>query len=836
MEKQNEVEGVVNDTIVQGNAELMENVDAAENMDAAEYVENMQETESTDATGYKDGDIRVNEQEESRSDSTEGLEDNRTGNFGEQGADGFDGTKQNETGLDGVQSEGTAGTVNPGQQEDSSDTLLNTLSEDLGAKKEAVLGKAQELYSEAEELKNDIIEAKSGFKIRKINTIKFKLICGFVIPLVLIIVLGIVSYQTASKAIISSYEESTGSTIIKTADYYDLMFNNIESASREMISNTEAKNYYSKMYKSDIAAEGTAYNTIGQYYRSITISNAVIKNIFVICNYGKPIVTAAIQDENLLPEKFLGSEEAAKIDEEKLVWASKRPTLDALTTPNYGLTLERLFYANSTKSCGYLILDVDKEMVTQPVLDLDFGKGSVVALIAPDGGEINNAEDGSTYFTGQDFFEELLANEELIDGYEYVHGGDRLFLYSKLESGFTVCALVPKNIITAQASSILIVTVIIVIIAFIIALGVGGVLALGIDTSIHIIMKKLGEVADGDLTAHVRVRRRDEFAVLAGSINNMITKTKEMVENSSKISKQVSDSAEHVTDNTRVILDGTRNITDAVNGVEQGIIQQASDSDDCMRQMDVLAEQIHVVAENAEHISKVADSAIKVVGEGLSSIDELKEKAKDTAKVTSEVITGIESLETASQKIGSIIAAINEIADQTSLLSLNASIEAARAGDAGRGFAVVADEIRKLADQSAQSAHQIKVIVDDIEQQTRETVEIAKRAEDIVDSQDASLEQTVVVFNQIERQVESLAKSLGSIQGGMQDIDSAKNETLNLIQSISAVAEETTAAVEEVTATAERQLEAVEQLNDEAGELSGNAEHLIDTISAFKID
>ena len=64
MEKQNEVEGVVNDTIVQGNAELMENVDAAENMDAAEYVENMQETDSTDATGYKDGDISGNEQEE----------------------------------------------------------------------------------------------------------------------------------------------------------------------------------------------------------------------------------------------------------------------------------------------------------------------------------------------------------------------------------------------------------------------------------------------------------------------------------------------------------------------------------------------------------------------------------------------------------------------------------------------------------------------------------------------------------------------------------------------------------------------------------------------------
>ena len=810
MENQNKFEGVVDDTTVQDNAEVTENVYAAENMDVAESVENVQEI-------VEDIQETIENMQETESMQAEGVETESTA------------TEQEVT--DRVEAEQAESPAQP-----SSDNLLGALSEDIEAKKGAVLGKAQEIYSEAEELKNDIIEAKSGFKIKKINTIKFKLICGFIIPLILIIILGTVSYRTASKAIISSYEESTESTIIKTADYYNLMLTNLESVSREMISNTEAKNYYSGMYKANVATESSTYNTIKQYYQSLTISNAAIKNIFLMCNYGNPVVTTTIQDESRLYQNFSGSDEAAKIDEQKMFWATSRPTLDTLIKPNYGLTLERQFYANSTKSCGYLILDIDKNMVTQPIMDLDLGEGSVVALIAPDGGEINNAEDGDTYFTGQDFFEELLANEELIDGYEYVHGGDRLFIYSKLESGFTVCALVPKSIITAQASSILIVTVIVVIIAFIIALGVGGVLALGIDTSIHVIMKKLGEVADGDLTAHVRVRRKDEFAVLADSINNMITKTKEMVENSKKISSQVNDSAEHVTDNTRVILDGTRNITDAINGVEQGIIQQASDSDDCMKQMDVLAEQIHLVAENAQRISQAADSAIKVVGEGLSSIDELKEKAKDTAKVTTEVIAGIESLEAASQKISSIIAAINEIADQTSLLSLNASIEAARAGEAGRGLAVVADEIRKLADQSAQSANQIKVIVDDIEHQTRETVEIAKRAEEIVDSQDASLEQTVVVFNQIEMQVEGLADNLGSIQHGMKDIDSAKNETLNLIQSISAVAEETTAAVEEVTATAERQLEAVEQLNDEAGELSGNAEHLIDTISAFKID
>lgn len=708
---------------------------------------------------------------------------------------------------------------------------LSAVNERQNMAKEAI----QNAINEAEELKNDVLEAKSEFKMNQINSIKFRLIGGFIIPLVLIIVLGVVSYQTASKAIIGNYEEATLSTIIKTADYYNLMFNNVEAVSQEMISYSAAKDYYSKMYKSDITTESEMYNTANKYYQSIKISNDAINNVYIMCNYGKPICTATINSTTLYDD-FAASEEAKKIDENKIVWATSRPFLDTLVKTSYGVTLERQFYSNSTKAVGYLILDINEDMILQPITDLDVGEDSIVALVAPDGGEINNSEDGESYFTSEQFFADTLADTENSSGYSYVKDGEELFIYSKLESGFTVCALVPKAVITSQASGILVVTVIVVILAFVIALAIGGVLALGIDTSIHVIMKKIEAVANGDLTTYVRVRRKDEFRILAGSINNMIGKTKEMIENSADISKEVSGCAETVTNNTQVLLEATRNITDAITGIEQGIIQQASDSEDCMNQMDVLAEKINLVADNAEKIAQVADEARNVVQNGLTSIDELNGKAKDTVAVTKDIIEGIESMEEASKKISNIIEAINEIADQTSLLSLNASIEAARAGEAGRGFAVVADEIRKLADQSAESANQIKFIVDDIEHKTRETVNVARKAEDIVASQGEALERTVDVFNSIEEQVGSLASNLFSIKSGMQDIDSAKNATLVSIQSISAVSQETAASVEEVTATAERQLTAVEELNEEANDLSANAEQLIQTISAFKVE
>lgn len=678
------------------------------------------------------------------------------------------------------------------------------------------------------------VTEKASVAFSKVNSIKVKLIGGFFIPLLFVIVLGIVSYQTASKAIIANYEDATASTINKTADYYSLMLGNIESASKEMISNTEAKNYYSKLYKSNTVTESEVYNTINKYYQAIIISNEMIGNIYLMCDYGKSIYTAKVVNSDMY-EGFSQSDEAKNIDENKLVWVSKKSYLDEYIKQPYGISLERQFYTNATRVCGYLVVDIKEDKVREPLMDLDFGEGSVVALVTPDGGEIAKEETEGLLFADKQFYLDAIA-EGNMSGYTYVNGGNDLFIYSKLESGFTVCATVPKSIIVSQASGILVTTIIVVIIAFVLALLIGGLLSFGINSSIMGIMKNVEKVAEGDLTTRVSVRSKDEFKILAGGMNDMIDKTKEMIENTADISKEVSISSEKVTDNVQILLDATRNITEAITGIEQGIIQQASDSEDCMNQMDVLAQQIQLVADNTEKISRVAEDAKQVVRLGLGSMEELNDKAQGTVKVTADIIDEIETLEKASKQISNIVGAINEIAEQTSLLSLNASIEAARAGDAGRGFAVVADEIRKLAEQSADSANQIKQIVEDIEHKTKETVNIARKAEEIVASQGESLDKTVQMFNQIEVQVGSLANNITGIRGGMQDINSAKNATLMSIQSISAVSQETAASVEEVTATSERQLTAVEQLSDEANELATTSEQLIETIRAFKIE
>ena len=687
-------------------------------------------------------------------------------------------------------------------------------------------------------------------KIRMFSGIRFKITISFIVPVVLMIGMGVFSYERSAKALTENYESASKSTIDTTADYMNLVLETIRTMSYDIAVSTTAREYYGGAYSSDPYKESTIYNTLKNELDSRKIGNAYLRTIVFTANYGKDVTTALSSSMKGIYNDFRELDIAKRVDKEDVVWVGYHPEVDEyMETSKYAFGVIRKAYNTSYRQVGYLLVDVDYDKIAENISSVNMGENAVFALITPDGREIsyrrladndeeaaNNTLDTS-YIVGTDLYDKILASEES-DGSEYIeYENERyLMLYHRLDvDGFMIVSLVPEAYIIADANETAVYTAVTVAATALIVIIIGFVLSTSIGTTIRKIMNGLEKASTGDLTVDIHTRRKDEFMILCDSTNKMIRNIRSLLDKADIVSKAVGKSSESVGGNSGILLEETKSITSSIAEIEQGIVTQAQDAENCLTRMDDLSKKIGVVSDNAGKIANVADTTKQIVSNGLETIQELKDKAKATTKVTAEVISNIQDLEEASQSIAKIIGAINDIADETSLLSLNASIEAARAGDAGRGFAVVADSIRKLAEQSLNSVNEIKGIVGRIQKQTVDTVEVAKQAEVIVNSQEEALKNTIDVFKDIDKHVSGLADNLSEISNGIDDMDIAKRDTLSAIESISAVSEETASSVTAVNEAATKQLEAVKKLNNESEELINHSEDLVEAINKFTI-
>ena len=689
-------------------------------------------------------------------------------------------------------------------------------------------------------------------KLHLFSGIRFKLTVAFIVPVVLMIGLGVISYNRSAEALTSNYESSSKSTLDTAASYMNLIIETIRTTSYDISVSTIAREYYGQTYAKDAYKESTVFSTLRTEIESRKIANKYIRNIAFVANYGNAISTALSYLDDSIYENVRKLDCAKRTDKEDFIWLGNHPELDDyIGTSRYAFGILRKAYNMKFRQIGYVVVDVDYDEIANHIASINMGENAILALITPDGREISyknipvsdeaegQANDSldTEYIVNSELYDKILASEEN-GGSEYVEydGEKYLLLYNKLESqGFMMVSLVPESYIIADADETARLTVAAVAVTALIVIVIGFILSTSMGTTIRKIMNGLEKASTGDLTVDIHTRRKDEFMILCESTNQMLGNIRALINKADTVAKALGNASERVGGNSGILLEETKSITTSISDVEKGIVMQANDAENCLTRMDDLSKKIGVVSENTGKIADIADVTKSTVSDGLATIDTLQDKVKATTQVTAEVISNIEDLEKASQSIANIVGAINDIADETSLLSLNASIEAARAGDAGRGFAVVAESIRKLAEQSLNSVNEIRNIVGKIQKQTVDTVEVAKQAEVIVNSQEEALKATIDVFHDIDKHVSGLAENLSQISAGIDAMEGAKKDTLAAIESISAVAEETASAVTEVNEAAGRQLEAVKKLNNESEELIDRSEDLVEAINKFTI-
>ncbi|MGB4657610.1 MAG: methyl-accepting chemotaxis protein [Mobilitalea sp.] len=692
---------------------------------------------------------------------------------------------------------------------------------------------------------NTIIKTKKSISF--FNSIGVKMIGGFLLPIIFIILLGIILYQKSSSGTIESYEQTTQSTINMTQKYFGVVLNEVSNKVTQINTNSTITTYYGGEIKDDPYAEYDSIDEIKKTAKSIVKADAYLNEIDLFAEYGQGISSEGILADGYY-KGFSDSEEGSKLINslESEIWVGEHPYLDEQSgkdTSTYGLSCIAYLKNNVYSNIGFIVMDIKRDMIETTLKDMKLDDSCIIGFITADNKEVLVGPDADSFsFAKQKFYQESIKKKaedgETVEGIKSVKydGENYRYIYSlNGVGGVSICALVPEAAILKQADQMKKVTMIIVILACLAAGFIGTFLTNDITKIINKTNNFLKNASEGDLTVTLKVTRKDEFSLLSKGIINMINSVKNLIGKMALVSSKVASTSENVVRSVEILLTATKNITSSVSDISNGVVQQAQDAENCLIKMEGLSNQINKIQENTNKIEKTTVLAKETVGQGIVMMDDLNKKAMDTYDITQNIIVDIQSLENQSVSISKFVTVINGISEQTNLLALNASIEAARAGESGKGFSVVADEIRKLAKQSNDASDEVADIIKKIQYQTKKTVGTAKEAGVIVESQKSALVSTVEAFYSIDRQVLDLTEDLVVIIERISDIEAAKNDTLSAIESISAISEETAAATQELSATTTEQLNAVETLNMAAINLQENAGDLKDSIKVFKI-
>ncbi|MEO3946864.1 methyl-accepting chemotaxis protein [Gorillibacterium sp. CAU 1737] len=374
------------------------------------------------------------------------------------------------------------------------------------------------------------------------------------------------------------------------------------------------------------------------------------------------------------------------------------------------------------------------------------------------------------------------------------------------------------------------------LVAILLAILVAFVLARLIAVPLRRVQKAAQWIADGDLSKEaVQVRNRDEIGELAKTFNEMADNLRVLLKSVAASSEMVAASSEELTASAEQTTQATSQIAESVQETSIGTSRQAKIAETSVHAMEEMAAGADEIAVRAQSVaiaaadaSRKSESGNEAIQQAITQMDAIRESVTSLGGVIKEL--GVRS-----EAISAITGEISAISSQTNLLALNASIEAARAGEMGRGFAVVAGEVRKLAEQSTESAKRISDLISLIQEDAINAIEAAEQNRLEVQQGINLVALAGESFSTIKASVSQVAGDIEEVSAGAQEMSASTNEVVYDVKESAVIAEQSSSAMTQVSAATQEQLASMEEIASSSAALSKAAEELQQYVNRFKL-
>ena len=323
-------------------------------------------------------------------------------------------------------------------------------------------------------------------------------------------------------------------------------------------------------------------------------------------------------------------------------------------------------------------------------------------------------------------------------------------------------------------------------------------------------------------------RRRDETGAMSRAVTKLTERLAEVTGNLQQQSISLMAAAEALDRNAGETIRTVGQVEQAVGDIATGATSQANETQTATENVVAMGEMINKTSNEVEELNGKSKQIVASSEDAAVILGELGEINRKAVQAVGMISGQASATNESAQKIREATTLISSIAEETNLLSLNASIEAARAGDQGRGFAVVAAQIQKLAEQSNQSASQIEHIIEALLSDTTNAVHTMNEMQEIMGKQNEKMIGASDAFRKVKHEVDASVQSIGNIAHEAQNLQSARSSVVDIVQDLTAIAQENAASTEETSASVTEIASIIEDIANNASflkEIAGELEH-----------